>query len=112
MNLLVASSDYVIRHDFFLTKPRIEIVITECEEVLVSDQGKTPEDAKADAHSGSELGRTMRRTFLSHLGMVELLASAGPIGCKLGEQSHTDPAQSPDLENTVGAVHYPTYRMK
>jgi xanthine dehydrogenase YagT iron-sulfur-binding subunit len=90
-----------LKRDFFPTKPPIEIVIMVCEEVLVSDQGKTPEDPKAEAHSGSEFGRTTRRTFLSHLGMVGLLASAGPIGSTLGEQSHTDPAQSPDLENTV-----------
>ena len=76
----------------------------------MSDQGKTPEDAKAEAHSDSEFGRTMRRTFLSRLGMVELFASAGPIGSTLGEQSHTDPAQSPELENTVGP--YAMYRME
>ena len=64
-------------------------------------EGKTPEDRKAKAHSGSEFGGTTRRTFLSRLGMVGLLASAGPIASTLGEQSHTDPAQSPDLENTV-----------
>jgi xanthine dehydrogenase YagT iron-sulfur-binding subunit len=86
---------------FFPTKPPIKIVITVCEEVLVSDQGKTPEDPKAEVHSGSEFGRTTRRTFLSRLGMVGLLASAGPIASTLGEQSDTDPAQSPDLENTV-----------
>jgi xanthine dehydrogenase YagT iron-sulfur-binding subunit len=43
----------------------------------VSDQGKTPEDSKAEARS--EFGQSTRRTFLSRLGMASLLASAARI---------------------------------
>jgi len=43
----------------------------------VSDQGKTPENSKAEARS--EFGQSTRRTFLSRLGMASLLASAARI---------------------------------
>jgi hypothetical protein len=69
---------------FFPTKPPIKTVITICEEALVSDQGKTPEDPKAEPHSG--FGQSTLRTFLSRLGMASLLASAGRITPALAQR--------------------------
>ena len=43
----------------------------------MSNQGKTPEDPKAEARS--EFGQLTRRTFLSRLGMASFLASAARI---------------------------------
>jgi xanthine dehydrogenase YagT iron-sulfur-binding subunit len=49
----------------------------------MSSQDETPE------RSGSEFGKSTRRTFLSRLGMASLLATAGPAVTTLGQRSGT-----------------------
>jgi xanthine dehydrogenase YagT iron-sulfur-binding subunit len=87
---------------FFPTKPPIKTVITVCEEALVSDQGKTREDPKAEPHSG--FGQSTRRTFLSRLGMASLLASAGRITPVLAQRQEKIKTPSSDSPKDAIAV--------
>ena len=61
-----------------------------------SQKGKASE-----AQSGSEFGKSTRRTFLSRLGMATLLTSAGPIGPALGERSNAEEAPPPKSKDAI-----------
>ncbi len=60
----------------------------------MSDQDKTPEDPKAEAHNG--FGQSTRRTFLSRLGMASLLASAAQITPALAQRQEKIKTPSSD----------------
>jgi xanthine dehydrogenase YagT iron-sulfur-binding subunit len=61
-----------------------------------SQKGEAPE-----SQSGSEFGKSTRRTFLSRLGMAGLLASAGRIGPALAESSRAEPAPPSESKEAI-----------
>jgi xanthine dehydrogenase YagT iron-sulfur-binding subunit len=66
----------------------------------MSDQNES--DEKPEAESGSEFGRSTRRTFLSRLGMASLLATTGPAATTLAQ--HSKPMPSSESKDAVAVT--------
>jgi xanthine dehydrogenase YagT iron-sulfur-binding subunit len=65
----------------------------------MSDQ--TESDEKPEAERQLQFGKSTRRTFLSRLGMVSLIASTGPIAPALGQRSGQAAISSSDSKDAV-----------
>jgi xanthine dehydrogenase YagT iron-sulfur-binding subunit len=62
----------------------------------MADQSETPEKSQ----SGSQLGKSTRRTFISRLGMAGLLTSAGQV---FAQGPHTEPTPLSETKDAVPA---------
>jgi xanthine dehydrogenase YagT iron-sulfur-binding subunit len=65
----------------------------------MSDQAES--DEKPEGERPLQFGKSTRRTFLSRLGMVSLIASAGPITPTFGERSGQAAASPSDSKDAV-----------
>jgi xanthine dehydrogenase YagT iron-sulfur-binding subunit len=65
----------------------------------MSDQAES--DGKPEAEGSFQFGKSTRRTFLSRLGMVTLVASAGPIAPALGERMEKGQTVSSDSKDAI-----------
>jgi xanthine dehydrogenase YagT iron-sulfur-binding subunit len=62
---------------------------------------RTDNDEKPEAERPVQFGKSTRRTFLSRLGMVSLIASAGPISPTLGERVEKEQTVSSDSKDAI-----------
>src|SRR5262245_32750400 len=63
----------------------------------MAEETKPPEEPQ----SGSQFGKTTRRTFISRLGMAGLLTSAGPV---FAQRSGTESTPSPQGRDAISAA--------
>jgi xanthine dehydrogenase YagT iron-sulfur-binding subunit len=61
-------------------------------------------DDRIEADKPLEFGRSTRRTFLSRLGSVGLLATAGPVTTAFGQHSVKEQAASSDSKETIAVT--------
>jgi xanthine dehydrogenase YagT iron-sulfur-binding subunit len=63
----------------------------------MAEQSETPEKSQ----SGSQFGKSTRRTFISRLGMAGLLTSAGQV---FAQRPHTEPTPVSETKDALPAV--------
>ena len=64
----------------------------------MSDQSESEESSEEQS---CEFGKSTRRTFLSRLGMVGVLASARPVASAFEESSGKEPVLSPESKDAI-----------